>query len=230
MALALTHSVPPLHNGDHLTRAEFERRYNLMPEVKKAELIDGIVYIPGRVPHTTHGQPHALAGGWLGIYFVATPGIDAGNNCTLRLDEDNEPQPDLLLRLPESAGGKSRLSKDDYIEGPVELVVEIAASSVSLDMHAKLNVYRRHGVREYLVWRVHDKQVDWFAAREGRFEPLPRDAAGVIRSEVFPGLWLDTAALIALDLPRVLATLAHGTASPEHAAFVDRLKASADKR
>ena len=72
----------------------------------------------------------------------------------MRLDEDNEPQPDVLLRIEPDAGGQSRVSGDDYIEGAPELVVEIVASSTSVDLHDKLRAYRRNGVREYVVWRT----------------------------------------------------------------------------
>jgi hypothetical protein len=222
-------NVPQLDNGDRLTRAEFERRYAAMPDLKKAELIEGIVYMASAVRHREHGRPHFMVATWLGHYVAKTPGVDPGDNSTLRLDEDNVPQPDVLMRLPEAAGGKSRLAEDGYLEGPVELAAEVAASSVSLDMHRKLDVYRRHGVREYLVWRVEDGEVDWFANREGKYEPMARDAESVIRSEVFPGLWLDTGALLKLDITKVLETLDRGIATPAHAEFMKRLAAGQSK-
>ena len=94
-----------------------------------------------------------------------------GDNATLRLDLDNEPQPDGYLRLLPECGGQARLV-DGYVTGAPELIVEIAASSASYDLHEKLNAYRRNGVREYVVWRVWDQAVDWFVLRGGRFEPL----------------------------------------------------------
>jgi hypothetical protein len=216
-------SVPPLENGDRLDRVEFERRYSAMPEVKKAELIGGIVYMPSPVRHAHHGRPQFFAAGWLSYYVAHTPGVDPSDNATLRLDDENEPQPDLLLRLPESAGGRSRISDDDYLEGSAELVIEIAASSVSLDLHAKRDAYRRHGVREYLVWRVRDAAIDWFALRGDTFEPTKPDERGLLKSEVFAGLWLDPAALLRGDLPRLLQVLEEGMRTPEHAALVARL-------
>ena len=41
--------ILPLEHGDHLTREEFERRYEAMPHVRKAELIEGVVYMPSPV-------------------------------------------------------------------------------------------------------------------------------------------------------------------------------------
>src|SRR5690349_12283673 len=165
--------VPPLENGDRLTRAEFERRYAAMPHVKKAELIEGIVYMPSPVRLKRHGRPHIVLSNWLGHYIARTPGLDLyGDNSTVRLDEDNEPQPDLLLFLPPQVGGQATLGDDDYVDGAPELVCEVAASSVSIDLHLKLNVYRRNGVREYLAWRTEDAAVEWFALREGKYEPL----------------------------------------------------------
>jgi Uma2 family endonuclease len=218
--------IPPLENGDRLTRAEFKRRYSAMPEVKKAELIEGVVYIQHRVQTARHGRPHLILSGWLGHYIAKAPGLEEyGDNCTVRLDVDNEPQPDLYLNLPKHAGGTAEIDEDDYLVGAPSLVCEIAASSVSFDLHSKLNVYRRNQVREYLVWRTDDRAVDWFAWREGQYEPLARDG-NLLKSEQFPGLWLDTAALIALDLGALFNAIEQGVATAEHAAFVQRLKKS----
>jgi Uma2 family endonuclease len=216
--------LPPLENGDRLTRAEFERRYEAMPDLKKAELIEGVVYMGSPVRARKRGGPHAAIITWLGSFWAATPGVLVFDNATIRLDLDNEPQPDVALLIDPARGGQARISDDDYIEGAPELVVEIASSSVSFDLHDKLRVYRRNGVREYLTWRVLDDALDWRILREGQYEPLTPDDRGRLRSEVFPGLWLDPAALLRGDLNAVLAALGAGTASPEHAAFVDRLR------
>src|SRR5438552_2202490 len=180
--------LPPLEPGDRLTRAEFERRYEAMPHLKKAELIEGIVYVAGPVRLRRHGGPHAHVVGWLGTYEAGTPGVVVANNSTVRLDLDNETQPDALLLIVPALGGQAVISEDDYVEGAPEWVAEVASSSASYDLHAKLNVYRRNGVREYIVWRVLDREVDWFVLREGQYERLAADDAGWFRSTVFPGL------------------------------------------
>ena len=217
-------AIPPLENGDRLTRAEFERRWDVMPQLKKAELIEGEVFIPSAVRYRQHGHPHSRLVNWLGSYETDTPGVEAGDNSSIRLDVDNEPQPDgFLIILPER-GGRARISEDDYIEGAPELVAEVASSSVSYDLGKKLNVYRRCGVCEYIVWRVRDRQVDWFVNREGSFERLAPSAGGVLRSTVFPGLWLDPAALVQGKKAVVRAVLEQGLKSPEHADFVTRLE------
>lgn len=218
--------VPPLRAGDRLTRAEFERRYEAMPEVKKAELIEGVVYMPSPVSIEGHGSPHADLGCWLSYYKAFTPGLQTGDNSTVRLDHDNDPQPDLCLRILPEYGGQSRTSTDGlgYVEGAPELVAEVAASSVSYDLHQKLNAYRRNGVLEYVVWRVEDGELDWFVLHEGRYDRLPQGADGLCRSEVFPGLWLDSVALLRGDLARVLQVVQQGVASPEHAEFVRQLQ------
>lgn len=218
----LTKSVilPPLENGDRLTRAEFERRYTAMPQVKKAELIEGIVYMSSPV-RVIHSQPHGSIMGWLWVYSAATPGVGAHDNPTVRLDADNEPQPDSVLRIEQ--GGQSSISEDDYIEGAPELAIEIAASSASYDLHDKLRVYRRNGVREYIVWRTYTQQIDWFYLEEGEYKSLLPDEAGIIRSRQFPGLWLAVDRLLAGDLATVLQVLQQGIATPEHLAFIDRV-------
>jgi len=212
--------IPPLRDGDHLTRDEFERRYQAMPDVNKAQLVEGIVHMPSPVSAADHGEPHFDFVTWLGVYRAHTPSVRGGDNSTLRLDLDNEPQPDGYLRLLPECGGQTRLV-DGYVTGAPELIVEIAASSESYDLHEKLNAYRRNGVCEYVVWRVWDAAVDWFVLRAGRFEPLPL-TEGLYRSSVVPGLWLEPAAVVRGDLARVLQVLQQGLDSPEHAAFVSR--------
>jgi Uma2 family endonuclease len=214
---------PPLTDGDRLTRAEFERRYEAHPEIKKAELIEGVVYMPSPTRFDRHSRPHRHVATWLGVYEAATPGAVGGDNATVRLDYENEVQPDALLRL--KLGGRSRLTADDYLAGSPELVVEIAASSAAYDLHDKRRVYARSGVQEYLALQVYEQEATWFALREGVYEALLADEAGILRSEIFPGLWLDVAAFWAGDLAVVLATLQEGLASPEHAAFVTKLQA-----
>jgi Uma2 family endonuclease len=214
----------PLEPGDRLTREEFERRYDAMPQLKKAELIEGMVYMPSPVRLRRHGQPHFRLIAWLGAYEAATPGAIGGDNTSARLDLDNEPQPDAMLLIDPARGGQARISPDDYVETAPELVSEVAASSVGFDLHTKLHVYRRNGVCEYVVWRVLDQQVDWFMLRSGQFQPLLPDAEGILRSEVFPGLWLDAAAMVRGDMLRVLAVVQQGLASAEHATFVERLE------
>jgi len=213
-------AIQSLEIGDHLTRDEFERRYNAMPGVKKAELIEGIVYMPSPLRITVHADPHARIITWLGNYWAATPGVQLGDNATVRLDADNELQPDALMRIEQ--GGQSRISNDGYVEGSPELVVEIAASTVSIDLHEKLKVYRRNQVQEYLVWRVYDREVDWFWLRAGEYIHLEPNLEGVIYSKIFPGLWLDKAGLLTGNLSKVLAKLQQGLASQEHQDFVQK--------
>lgn len=215
--------IPPLESGDRLTRHEFERRYNAMPDLKKAELIEGVVYVASPVRSRSHGQPHAAMMGWLFAYWIATPGVDLNDNTTVRLDLDNEPQPDALLRLEQGAGGQSRVSDDDYIEGAPELVVEIAATSATKDLHDKKRVYRRNGVQEYIVWQVIDQRLDWFYLQDGDYISLSASDRGVIQSRVFPGLWLAVADLLAGNMTRVLAVLQEGFHCAEHQAFVQQL-------
>jgi Uma2 family endonuclease len=217
---------PLLQDGDRLSRDEFERRYEAMPHLKKAELIEGIVYMPSPVRFQSHAWPQRHLSCWLGVYEANTPGVQGGDNGTVRLDLANEPEPDGLLFIHPARGGRARLSADDYIEGSPELVSEISASTVSIDLGVKLTAYQRNGVQEYIVWRVLDRQIDWFVLQDGRFERQTPDTQGILRSTVFPGLWLDPAALIRGNLAAVLAVLTQGLASPEHAAFVTRLNPS----
>lgn len=215
--------VPPLENGDRLTRIEFERRYNKMPHVKKAELVEGVVYMASPLRFEPHAEPHGDLIGWLWSYKIATPRVRLGDNPTVRLDLDNEPQPDAVLLIDASAGGQSNLGEDGYIEGAPELVAEIAASSAAIDLRDKLRAYRRNGVIEYIVWQVFDQRIDWFCLQNGDYVPLLLEEDGIIRSRVFPGLWLDVAAMLEGNMPQVLSVLQAGINSAEHLAFVQQL-------
>jgi Uma2 family endonuclease len=215
---------PPLNPGDFLSRAEFERRYEAHPEIKIAELIEGVVYMPSPVRVEQQGSPPVNFFTRLGVYRAATPELEGGDNATTRLDFENEVQPDILLRLEPAVGGRSHVSDDDYLEGPPELVVEIAASSAAYDLHAKRRVYARSGVLEYLAIQMYERRIDWFILREGVYEALPVDENGILQSEIFPGLWLSTPAFWAGDLAAILSVLQEGLASPEHALFVSVLQ------
>jgi len=214
---------PSLETGDHLTRFEFERRYNARPDIKYAELIEGIVYMPSPTRFERHGRPHSHVNFWLGLYEAATSGVLSASNASVRLDLDNMPQPDAFLLIDPARGGRTRTSDDDFVEGAPELITEVTASSVSYDLYEKKDAYRRNGVREYVVLLTEENRALWFVLREGQFVDLSADSAGVFRSEVFPGLWLDGSALLAANLIQVQSVLQQGLDTAEHAAFVQRL-------
>lgn len=218
-------AIPLLHNGDRLTRAEFERRYHAMPHLRVAELVEGVVFMPSPTRIDQHGGPQADLAAWARVYAAATPGTQAAVSPTVRLDQDNEPQPDVLLRLSPDQGGRSTTSADGYVEGSPELAIEITASTASYDLHDKKRAYRRNGVRENLVWLMEEGRVVWWELREGEYVELAPDAQGHLHSRVFPGLWLDVPALLAGDFARVLATLQLGLASPERSAWLTRTSA-----
>jgi Uma2 family endonuclease len=221
---AITTGSPtaPLESGDRLTRPEFERRYRAST-IKKAELIEGVVYVASPLRFQQHAEPHSRLTTWIGIYVALTPGTRSGIKPTVRLDLDNEPQPDIVLLIDEAAGGQARLSPDGYLEGTPELVVEIAASSAAIDLGDKKQAYRRNGVQEYLVWQVYENRLDWFSLVDGDYQSLPIDAQGVARSATFPGLWLAVPALLNGDMAKVLSTLQAGLESPEHQQFATTL-------
>lgn len=213
-------TFPPLENGDRLSSIEYEKRTkNLAPQIK-TELINGVVYMAAALRYENHGLPHSLIVTWLGFYMANTPGVALADNTTVRLDFDNQPQPDALLRIE---GGQSRVSQDDYIEGAPELIVEIAGSSASYDMYDKMQVYRRHGVKEYIVWQVYDKKIDWFYLHEGNYLKYEPSCEGIIESRVFPCLVLSIPDMLDRNLAQVLKILEHNLNSDKHREFIDQL-------
>jgi Uma2 family endonuclease len=216
-------AVPPLENGDRLSRAEFERRYAAAPHIPKAELIEGVVYLAAALRFRSHAQPHANLIIWLGNYKVATPGIALADNATVRLDRDNEPQPDVALFIEPMAGGRVKISDDDYIEGAPELIAEVAASTAAYDLGDKKVAYRRNGVQEYIVWQMFENKLDWFVLENDEYVNLLPDDDRIIRSRVFPGLWLAVDALLTGDMRQVMAILQHGLNSSEHKEMLQQL-------
>jgi Putative restriction endonuclease len=211
-----------LENGDRLDAEEFHRRYLAMPPGTRAQLIEGVVYLmPSPVRHTIHGKPNSAICGFFWVYTSNTPGVDDGTNSTTRLDLNNEPQPDALLRFVK---GQTTIGEDGYIVGAPELVAEIAGSSVSIDLHQKFIAYQRNNVLEYIVWRVEDAALDWFVLENQKYVRLEPDANGVIKSRHFAGLWLNVPAMIAMDGKAVLKTLNEGIASAEHAELLKRIE------
>lgn len=223
MSPTATNFIPPLENGDRLSRAEFERRYEAMPHLKKAELIERVVYLTPRV-RIHHAEPHADLMSFLGIYSHFTSGVSGAIHASMRLDTDNELQPDGSLYVDSECGGRVRIDEEDYINGGPELAAEICSSSVSIELNQKLHVYRRNQVQEYVVWRVLDRAIDWFFWKDGDYHRMQATPEGIYKSQVFPGLWIDAPAILSGDFPRAHAALQQGLNSPEHADFVARLQ------
>jgi Uma2 family endonuclease len=201
----ITATRPVLESGDRLTREEFHRRYCAREDIKKAELVEGVVYVASPVRSDAHGEPHTDVMTWLGTYKTRTTGVRVSDNATVLLDADNEVQPDASVWREEPGG--PRLNERGYIEGAPQLVVEVAASSASYDLHDKKEAYRRNGVREYVVWRVLDGMIDWFRLEEDEYVWVEPDQDGVIETPQFPGLRLDVPKMLAGDLAGVLAQL-----------------------
>jgi Uma2 family endonuclease len=214
-------------NGDRMSRAEFHRIYETMPDEFRAELIGGIVYVASPL-RRRHGTSHLQLGALFGVYEVNTPGVEAADDATILLGDEGEPQPDLYLRILPEFGGQSRTTADDYVEGAPELIVEVALSSRAVDLHGKYSDYRRYGVAEYLVVCLRESEIRWFDLRAD--QELHLDAGGVCRIRTFPGLWIDSKALLAKDHARLHAALAEGLSTSDHAAFVQKLAAANTER
>ena len=215
---------PPLNSGDHLKRAEFHRRYGMYPEIKKAELIEGVVIV-GSPVHERHARPHFEFSAVLGFYFVHTPGLLGGDNQSVLLDEDNELQPDLFVGIDKARSGQSEMNELGHLSGAPEFVVEVAASSAAYDLHSKLNVYRRNGVLEYLVLLAFEREMRFFRLIEGEYIAVEPDTEGVLRSRVLPGFWFRSDWFWEGRLAELLQLVQEGIDSAEHKAFVDSLTA-----
>jgi Uma2 family endonuclease len=215
--------LPLVEAGDHLDQATFHEHYKAMPLAFRAELIGGVVIVPSPLSRG-HGLYHALVMAWLVNYGIATPGTLTADNITTILGETSEPQPDGVLIIEPAAGGQTGLSEDDYTTGPPELIVEVASSSASIDLHAKRRDYEQAGVLEYVVVVLRQQVIRWFLLQNGTYQELAPDTDGIFRSRIFPGLWLHANALLQREGVTVMEVLRQGLATPEHAAFVRQLQ------
>jgi len=201
--------LPSLRSGDQLTREEFHRRYAARPDIRRAELIDGVVYVASPTRFSHHDKPTGAMIFWLFAYAGRHPDVEAGGSASLFLGDD-EVQPDAFLFRVDPEGRGPRENAEGYLEGAPQLEVEIAASSVSYDLRTKLELYRRSGVQEYIVWRTLDRAIDWFRLRDGEYVRVEPDPRGMIESEAFPGLRLDVSKMLEGDTLGVLAALTTG--------------------
>lgn len=214
---ASAQDLPPLNNGDVLSRAEFEERYKVLPNLKKAELIEGVVYVSSPVS-PRHGAIHSDIITWIGVYRAATPGVQIFDNTSLRLDADNEPQPDVAVLID----ADPTLVDAEFLEAKPALIIEVAASSAAYDLYQKFHVYRRNGIQEYLVLLVHEQQTRWYHWREGTYIQLQPDDDGILRSQILSGLWFHSEHFWQRDLAGLFAILQQGIASADHQAFTQR--------
>jgi Uma2 family endonuclease len=214
-------SSPLLVEGQRLDQPTFHERYESMPPETRAELISGVVYMPSPAG-PAHGGALIPAVVWLSYYQENTPGVQALDNASTALYSMGEPQPDALLRILPEFGGRTQTERR-FVRGVPELIVEVSHASRFTDLGPKFDDYERVGVLEYIVCALEPDEVFWFALRQGRLVQLSPESDGLFRSAVFPGLWLDPAALLAGDTRRLREVLNLGLATPEHAAFVVKL-------
>jgi Uma2 family endonuclease len=214
---------PPrgLVEGQRLDQPTFHARYEAMPPSTRAELIDGVVYMPSPVGHA-HGKANVPVIVWLSYYAEKTPGVEVLDNATTILGWKSEPQPDGLLRILPECGGQTR-NERGFVHGAPELVVEVARATRYVDLGPKLADYERAGVLEYVVHALEPDEVFWFGLENGALVERPIDSGGLFRSSVFHGLWLDPRALLVGDTESLRAVVDLGRAAPEHAALVARL-------
>ena len=213
-----------LVEGQQLDQPTFHALYEAMPPETRAELIDGVVYMPSPVG-SAHGEAHISMLYWLANYKEKTPGVKALSGATTILGRKSEPQPDGLLRIAAECGGRTK-NKGSYIHGAPELVAEVSKATRFIDLGPKLKDYQRAGVLEYVVDALDPDEILWFVRERGVLVQHPVDGDGLYRSTVFPGLWLDPQALLAGDTERLRAVVDLGCATAEHAAFVARLAAA----
>lgn len=202
--------VSRLVTGIHMSREEFLRAWEATPELKNAELIEGIVYVPSPVS-PSHAFFDSLLISRLVIYAASKPGLEAGNNATWIMLESS-PQPDAHLRRLPEFGGTSGIA-GNLLNGAPELAVEICVTSREVDFGPKLALYQRAGVREYITLETLISRVQWRVLDNGSCRNIEPDAEEVFRSDFLPGLWLDSKALWSRDSGALLATLQKGIAA-----------------
>ena len=207
-----------IYNGDHMTRRQFHLMYCDMPDGYRAELIGGVVFEPSPVS-SVHSEFHLDLGYILRRYSRYTPGVRGGDNGTVILSDEDEVQPDLYLRF--ESGGNSKKDKGKFIVGAPELVAEVAYSNCAIDLHLKKQRYAMHGAIEYLVVCLNPEKLYWFNLKASTM--IKADSKGIIRSQVFPGLWIHEKAFFNQDDDLQEAVLERGLNSLAHRKLLEQL-------
>lgn len=160
----------------------------------------------------------------LSYYAENTPGVRVLVSPTTILGVKSEPQPDVLLRVLPERGGRT-WDEGGYVHGAPELVVEVSKATRYVDLGPKLNDYERAGVLEYVVRAIDPDEIYWFSQEDGALVQRAIGDDGLDRSAVFPGLWLDPAALLNGEPRRLREVIDVGCGQADHAASVARLGA-----
>ena len=194
-----------LITGMRLELDEFLSRWEALPELKNAELIDGIVFVS--LPVTLeHGQRANILNWWLSHYVGDKRGCEAASNVTCTM-LGQSPQPDVLLRLTEEHGGQS-IDTGYLLAGAPELVVDICETSFEIEFGPELELYQKAEVRENITIRtLPPPGIVWRVLVDGSYRVNEPDSKGILRSQCFPGLWLDTEGFWAEDCVRMRETL-----------------------
>jgi hypothetical protein len=216
----------PLVEGQRLDQPTFHALYQAMPPGTKAELIEGVVYMPSPVG-SAHGRSQVPLIMWLGYYAEITPGVEVLDNATTILGWKSEPQPDGLLRILPAHGGRTR-DEGGYVHGAPELIAEVAKATRFVDLGPKLRDYEQAGVLEYVVRAIDPDELFWFRQAQGTLVQQPFASDGLYHSTAFPGLWLDPIALLSGDTRRLRAVVDMGCATAEHAAFLAPIAAASE--
>lgn len=209
-----------LVTGARLSLDEFIREWDAQPDIKHAELIDGVVYMPSPVSRE-HSRYHVSVVSWLWRYAQMTPGCECGDNATWYM-LGSAPQPDAFLRILPAHGGQSGEDRNCYGGAP-ELSVEVCMTSTEVDFGPKLALYQRAGVQEYVTIELLLRRITWRVLDSGSYKQMHPDADGILKSRRFPGLWLDIEAFWADDGKRLMSTADAGLATGEHRQFAASL-------
>lgn len=187
-----------LYTGMRMEREEFMRRWEALPDLRNAELIEDIVFVSSPVG-PKHGRYDAFMTAWLVNYAAYASGLEVLINTTCYL-LNSAPQPDAQLR--------SRLTGDqEYPTTPPELIVEVCESSYAHDLGPKRALYQRAGVKEYITLDTFSRQLIWRYLEDGSYVELQAGEDGILRSRVFAGLWLHPGHAWTLDAPAMLRLL-----------------------
>lgn len=214
-----------LYNGDRMTQSEFHQVYEATPQGYKAELIAGVVHEPSPLGWP-HSKSDAQLGQLLGHYAGLTDGLECGHSPSVILGEEDEVQPDIVLRVKPHCGGQTKNSEGDipYVIGPPELVAEVAHSSRAIDLHLKKDRYTLARVPEYIVLCLEPEKLYWFDL--SLQEELTPTEDGIWRSRIFPGLWIHGGGLLKHDYRLCLDILNRGMDTAEYRRFSSKLKSA----
>lgn len=164
----------------------FEEFCRIVREDQKADLINGVIYMPS--PENTDDNELFIWLVTLMNLFVRRKKLGQiyGSRVAFRLAEKHGPEPDIAFVRTENMERVTR----GGVEGPADLAIEIVSpDSVERDYYLKRELYELYRIPEYWIIDEMDQTVTLLRLKQAKYREV-RPQKGEMHSQVLTGFWL----------------------------------------